>query len=123
MHDQLFRHQQEITADNIRSKVGDFAALIEGLDQPVFQRCMENQLSLGLVFRDMNLASANDVNATPTLFVNGHRISGVRDAAELRKLIADAATDASGGRADREPVALHPLPEHHSQSETPTAQQ
>lgn len=44
-------------------------------------------MSLGLVFRDMNLAAANNVEATPTLFINGHHVPGVRDASELRQLI------------------------------------
>jgi predicted DsbA family dithiol-disulfide isomerase len=95
MHEQLFHHQQELTAENINQKLAEFSAAIKGLDQPVFQSCMDNQLSLGLVFRDMNLASANDVNATPTLFVNGHRMSGVKDAAQLRAVIEDAANERS----------------------------
>jgi predicted DsbA family dithiol-disulfide isomerase len=101
VHDQLFRHQGEITSENVKQKLVEFAARINSLDQRAFQSCMDNELSLGLVFRDMNLAAANDVNATPTLFVNGHRISGVKDAAQLRGVIEDAAKEASSGRADR----------------------
>ena len=49
---------------------------------------------LGLVFRGLNLAAANNIDATPTLFINGYRIAGVKDVDQLRKLIADAERDA-----------------------------
>ena len=90
MHDQLFQHQQEITADNIKQKLSEYAQNTKSLDTKSFQACLDNEMSLGLVFRDMNLASANNVQGTPTLFINNHRIPGVRDANQLRELIAQA---------------------------------
>jgi predicted DsbA family dithiol-disulfide isomerase len=38
----------------------------------------------------MNLASANQITGTPTIFINGRRIEGVKDPAQLRQLIEDA---------------------------------
>jgi protein-disulfide isomerase len=61
-----------------------------------FQACLDNEMSLGLVFRDISLASENNVQGTPTLFINGHRISGVRDATQLRELIAEAKKEIGG---------------------------
>jgi protein-disulfide isomerase len=61
-------------------------------------------MSLGLVFRDINLASANEVNSTPTLFVNGHRVAGVKDADDLRRLIAEAAKEELPTAAEKKPV-------------------
>ncbi|HST78715.1 MAG TPA: DsbA family protein [Verrucomicrobiae bacterium] len=90
MHDQLFEHQQEITADNIKQKLSEYSHTIKLLDTTSFKNCLDNEMSLGLVFRDMNLASANNVQGTPTLFINNHRIPGVRDANQLRELIAQA---------------------------------
>ncbi|HZS57078.1 MAG TPA: thioredoxin domain-containing protein [Bryobacteraceae bacterium] len=55
-----------------------------------FQNCVDNQMSLGRVLRDLNLASANNISGTPTLFINGQRKQGIKDAAELRGLIAEA---------------------------------
>jgi len=74
--------------------MSSFAKDIKGLDVNSFQSCLENEMSLGLVFRDMSLASANEVNATPTLFINGHRVAGVKSADDLRQLIAEAAKEA-----------------------------
>jgi protein-disulfide isomerase len=90
MHDQLFQNQQSITPENIKQKLREFAQASKAIDFPKFQSCLEDQMSLGLVFRDMNLASANHIDATPTLFINGHRVSGVRDATQLRELIMEA---------------------------------
>ncbi len=55
-----------------------------------FQSCLDNEMSLVLVFRGMNLVSANNVQGTPTLFINGHRVSGVQDVNQLRQLILHA---------------------------------
>ena len=90
MHDQIFRHQQEITPSNVKEKLIEYAQKSQSLDAKSFQACLDNEMSLGLIFRDTNLATANDINATPTFFVNGHRASGVKDAAELQQLIAEA---------------------------------
>jgi protein-disulfide isomerase len=90
IHDQLFQHQREITKDNIKEKLLEYAQKANTVDMKSFQGCINNELSLGLVFRDVNVAAANNIQATPTLFINGHRIPGVRDSNELRQLIAEA---------------------------------
>lgn len=95
MHDQIFQHQQEITADNIKPKLSEYAQNSKSLDRKSFQNCLDNEMSLGLVFRDMNLASANKVEATPTLFINGHQIPGIKDAQQLRDIIAEAKKEAT----------------------------
>jgi protein-disulfide isomerase len=94
LHAQLFHHQQEITPGNIKDKLTEFAQGTKLIDPKTFQSCVDNQMSLGLVFRDMDLASSNQVTGTPTLFVNGHRVAGVKDAAQLRQLISEALKDA-----------------------------
>jgi protein-disulfide isomerase len=95
MHDQIFQHQQEITADNIKQKLAEYSKSINSLDRTSFQNCLDNEMSLGLVFRDMNLASANNMQGTPTLFINGHRVPGVQDAKQLRDFIVEAKKEAT----------------------------
>jgi len=90
LHDRLFQHQAEITPANVKDKLVQYARQVKGLDLTNFQDCLDNQLSLGLVLKDMNLASANNINSTPTLFINGSRIPGVKDSADLRRIIAEA---------------------------------
>src|SRR5690348_565714 len=90
MHDQLFKNQETITPDNIKSKLVEFARGVPTLQLEDFQNCLQNQMSLGLVLRDGDLASTNGVDATPTLFINGNRITGIKDEAQLRQLIREA---------------------------------
>ena len=47
-------------------------------------------MSLGLVLRDINLGTSNQINGTPTLFINGHRLQGVSDSFQLSQLITEA---------------------------------
>jgi protein-disulfide isomerase len=103
LHDQMFHHQAEITAVNVKDKLLEYARQVKGLDLMNFQDCLDNQLSLGLVLKDVNLASANNINSTPTLFVNGSRIPGVKDSADLRRIIEEAKKEsARSPRSDSE---------------------
>jgi predicted DsbA family dithiol-disulfide isomerase len=107
VHDYLFAHQDEITADNLKQKVDVLVKDVKGLDFSEFQNCEQNQMSLGLVLRDMNLASSNSVTATPTLFINGHRVQGIKDAAQLRQLIAEAEEEIRPDRAASSSTIAH----------------
>ena len=95
MHDGLFRNQDSITTSNVKEKLLSLARASPKLDITICQSCLENEMSLGLVFRDLNLASAYDVNATPTVFINGQRAAPIKDSAQLRQLIAEAEKEAS----------------------------
>jgi len=90
LHDQIFQNQGAITAENAKEKLDELAKGTKGLDATAFQQCMDNGMSVGLVLKDMNLAEVNHVNGTPTLFINGHRLEGVENAAKLRELIAES---------------------------------
>ncbi len=48
-----------------------------------------------IVLKDLNVAESYQINATPTVFINGHRIPGVGNAAKLRELIAEARKEPS----------------------------
>lgn len=90
LHDQIFHHQDTITPGNLKEKLTEFAKSIPSLDTKAFQKCVESGTSLGLVLQDTSLAAALNVEGTPTLFINGDRVSGVQSTAELRELIARA---------------------------------
>lgn len=92
---QIFERQGEITAENVKAKLVDIAHNVPDLDLNSFQTCFDNEMSLGLVLRDIDLATANEINATPTVFINGHRLQGIKDAKQLLELIDAAAKDAN----------------------------
>ncbi len=91
LHDWLFENQDAITPDNIKQKLAEYARSGKGVDAKAFQACLDNDMSLGLVLRDMDLAAVNGVTGTPPLLINGHRVQGVKDAAQLRQMILEAA--------------------------------
>ncbi len=95
MHDRIFQNQESITNDNAKDKLGEMAKDTKGVDAATFRKCMGAGMSVGLVIRDMNVAEANQINATPTVFINGHRLQGVESAAKLRELIAEARREAA----------------------------
>jgi protein-disulfide isomerase len=89
IHDQLFAAQSALTKDNIHAKLFEFAQL-DRLDMVRLKECMDDQMSLGLVLKDIKAASMYQVTGTPTVFVNGERIQAVQDRDKLRRMIQEA---------------------------------
>ena len=89
-----------MTPANVKEAGTKLAAATKGVDADAFRRCMDQGMSVGLVLKDLNLAEANQVNATPTIFVNGHRLQGAENKAKLREVIAEARKEA-GERAEK----------------------
>jgi protein-disulfide isomerase len=85
-HDWIFEHQTEITADTLTSKILDFAK-DKKVDSLQLSRCMETKATEAEVNRTMELGKSLDVAATPTIFVNGRRLSGAIDWPDLKRII------------------------------------
>lgn len=100
LQDRIFQNQTVITSENAKAKVAQLAISTEGVDAAEFQKCIATGMSIGLVLKDMDLAEANGINATPTLFINGRRVQSVENAAKLHELIAEARKEA-GGHSER----------------------
>ena len=90
LHDFLFAHQRELTVDNLRPRVADWARTAPHLDQGQFETCARDGLTAGQVEQDMALGQEVGVNATPTLFLNGEPVGGT-SVDELRASIRQAA--------------------------------
>jgi protein-disulfide isomerase len=90
LHDRIFENQGAITTENAKKKLAELAKTAKGVSPAAFQKCTDAGMSVGLVMKDMNLAESSQINATPTIFINGHRMKGVESAAKLREMIADA---------------------------------
>jgi protein-disulfide isomerase len=74
-HDYMFEHQAEITADNVKQKVLDFASS-HSLVGPPLTTCMETHATAAEVAHSQQIGKSLDINSTPTLFINGRRIAG-----------------------------------------------
>jgi protein-disulfide isomerase len=90
LHDYIFTNQKDLSASNIEEKLAAVADADAGLNHDAFHDCLNEALTMGPVSKDVALGNRLGVHATPTLFINGTKIEGVRDAAQLKALIAQA---------------------------------
>jgi protein-disulfide isomerase len=75
-HDWVYEHQSEITYENFKTKMQEFAASVKDLDGMQLGRCMDNKATEADVDKSLAEGRALKVDATPTLFVNGRRLIG-----------------------------------------------
>lgn len=97
LHDYIFTHQRELTAANMTSKLTEQAAAVEGFDAARLKACVDRKETAAKVDQDLALGKEMQISGTPTLFINGQRVTGYR-AAEIRTLIRE---HISGGAAEK----------------------
>ena len=85
IYDWFYDTQDEITPENLTSKVHDWAGK-NGLDAVQPGRCIDTKATDSEVARNLAEAHALNLKGTPTLFVNGRKIGGV-DWAALQRII------------------------------------
>jgi len=85
-HDWIFEHQAEITPENLKTKVLEFAKGRE-IDALQLGRCLDTQATESEVTKNIAEARSLGVNSTPTLFINGRRLVGKTDWPTLRSII------------------------------------
>lgn len=87
LHDYLFEHQGELTADNLLGKLTAAAKPLPGFDLARFQGCVAGKKMAGQVDRDLTFAQEYGIQATPAVFINGHRIGSVAGPEQILTLI------------------------------------
>jgi protein-disulfide isomerase len=96
VHDYLFEHQQELTAENLTSRLMGFAGSLRGVHAGGIRACVEHRVSAPLLHGDAALAAELHVSGTPTVFVNGERLgSGAPTREHLLTLIREALPEAA----------------------------
>jgi protein-disulfide isomerase len=86
-HDWIFERQSDITADNLKDKVMEWAKAAKGVDALQLGECMDTKATDDQVNADIAEGHALEVNATPTLFINGRRIAQTIDWPNLKSII------------------------------------
>lgn len=87
-HDWIFDQQAQITPENLRNKVMDFAQG-KPIDTLQLGRCLDTRMMEAEVNMSVALAKTLGVNATPTLFINGRRMASQATWEQLRAIIAN----------------------------------
>jgi protein-disulfide isomerase len=85
-HDWVFAAQQELTKENLREKIAEFAKA-NSLDLGAIQACMAEPAVAAAVQASVTQAQTLALNSTPTLFVNGRRVVGAVPPAQLKAII------------------------------------
>lgn len=85
-HDWIFAQQAQITPQNLNDKVMEFSRG-RPLDGLLLSRCLQTRATEAEVERSIQEGRSLNVDATPTLFVNGRRISQQVTWQQLKGLI------------------------------------
>ena len=85
-HDWIFDHQADVTADNLKSKVLEFAQGKQ-LDAAQLGSCIDTKAADADVQHTIDMGHSLGVNQTPTIFVNGRRLAGTIPWNDLKAVI------------------------------------
>ncbi len=85
-HDWIFEKQGEITVENLKSKSMEWAAQ-KGMDSLQLSQCIDTHAARPAVDKDMDLGRQLSVASTPTMFVNGRRLTGTTAWNDLKAII------------------------------------
>jgi len=85
-YDWIFEHQQEITLENLKSKVLEFAQAKQ-IDSLQLSRCLDTRATEAEVDKNIAEARALQILSIPTIFVNGRRLTGQVTWPNLRQII------------------------------------
>jgi protein-disulfide isomerase len=86
-YDWIYGHQADITAENLKDKAMEWAKGEKDIDALQLGRCMDTKATEAEVNKNVAEGHALDINATPTLFVNGRRFAQSIDWPSLRNII------------------------------------
>ena len=115
-HDMVFSHQSELTADNLRAKVIEYAGAITGINREKFEACLISGQSKPTLERELEFAKKSGIHATPSVFINGVK-ARTSDSAEMIALIGRLAINPNAPIPsprepdDRTPVRKRKQPE------------
>lgn len=86
-HDWIFDKQSDITPDNVKAKIIEWAKSQKNLDSAQLGSCMDSKATTAEVDKDIADGHALKVDSTPTLFINGRRVASAVDWPTLRSII------------------------------------
>jgi protein-disulfide isomerase len=86
-HDWVFAHQDSLTAENLKDQVLGWAKDAKDVDAIKLGACIAGKTTQAEVEKEMEEARALDVTGTPTMFINGRRISQTIDWPNLKNII------------------------------------
>ncbi len=88
-YDWIYEHQADMTVDNLKGKILDWAKDNKNIDSLQLTRCMDTKETDSEITKTIEEAKKLQVNQTPMIFVNGRRMTGAVDWPDLKRIIDD----------------------------------
>jgi protein-disulfide isomerase len=85
-HDWIYGTQDQLTLENLDSKVAEWAKS-KNLNADKIKSCSEDKAAAGEVDRSIAMGRSLQVNATPTLYINGRKLEGALEWPVLSQLL------------------------------------
>lgn len=86
-HDWIFLHQSDMTPENLKTQILEWAKLQQGLNTASLEQCIDTNATAPEIEKSIAEGKALGVGQTPTLFVNGRRLDGAIDWPSLKNII------------------------------------
>jgi protein-disulfide isomerase len=83
-HDSMFSNQRALAVEDLKRRAVEFK-----LDTAAFNSCLDSGRQAAAVKKDATEGAQAGVTGTPTIFINGRRLSGSQSYADLRAIIED----------------------------------
>jgi protein-disulfide isomerase/uncharacterized membrane protein len=83
LHDSIFDRQEDLSASLIMELVDQ-----HGLDRAKIEACMNSEATLAQISKEIDWADAVQLQSTPTLVINGRKLTGARSPQDLELLLA-----------------------------------
>jgi protein-disulfide isomerase len=90
MHDALFTTQRSWENLPAPQKMFDSLAVAQGVDLPAFQKCVSGHLTKPMIEADIDRATKQGVESTPTFLIGGMMVTGAQPLANFRRAIDSA---------------------------------
>ena len=90
MHDALFTTQKAWEGLSSPQTMFDSLAVAQGVDRSAFQKCVSGHLTKPMIEADIDRATKQGVESTPTFLIGGMMVTGAQPLANFRRAIDSA---------------------------------
>ena len=98
MHDVLFTTQKQWEGLASPQQMFDSLAAAQGVEPAAFKKCMSGHLTKPLIDADIDRATKQGVESTPTFLIGSMMVTGAQPLANFRRAIDSALTIAGGSK-------------------------
>jgi protein-disulfide isomerase len=98
MHDALFTTQKQWEGLASPQQMFDSLAAAQGVEAAAFGKCMSGHLTKPLIDADIDRATKQGVESTPTFLIGSTMVTGAQPLANFRRAIDSALTIAGGAK-------------------------